>query len=431
MNSWRQRVRELEAENALLREENESFRQQLEVCEKRIEALEHRLLAYENAHTPSSQRRKKNTPPREGPRFPGKPRGSTGGGVRLPEPDRTEDHTLDTCPKGHNTLQHMNVHEQRVLDLPQKPIECVLHRVHQYWCTTCKAYCAPSVVLPHGVYGPRLQAASTQLKARGLSLGQISRFWQTLGSPSICAPTILEFTRRATHALRRTRAAFLHQVRQADVAHKDETGIRRDGQNWWCWISTTPDTCVFFIDPSRSQAAAQRLVGKTDQVSVTDGYAAYNMCKRRQRCWAHPLREAKDAIEYHPEIKDQTDRLNTLFQRLNEWVDDQPATHHASARWELDDIITCLKTRGNAGSKLATHIENGGDDWLTALLIPGVPLTNNLAERRIRAVVLLRKRIGCFRNECGADFIEVVLSVLTTWEVRGVNPFVRLTAALT
>ncbi|MBI3588754.1 transposase, partial [Candidatus Micrarchaeota archaeon] len=252
------------------------------------------------------------------------------------------------------------------------------------------AYCAPNVSLPKGLYGPRLQAVSTQLKANGLSLGPISKLWQALGAPSICPPTILEFTKRATSSLRGTRAAFLHQVQQADVAHKDETGIRRDGKNWWCWTSTTPDTCIFFIDPSRSQFTAQRLIGKTDQVSVTDGYSAYNPCTLRQRCWAHLLREAKEATEKHPDIKDQTDRLKVLFQLLTGWVKDPPATHHAQARQELDDIITCLKARGNAGCKLATHIENGEDDWLTALLIPRVPLTNNLAERIIRLVVLLR-----------------------------------------
>ena len=72
----------------------------------------------------------------------------------------------------------------------------------------------------------------------------------------------------------------------------------------------------------------------------------------------------------------------------------------AKVKWQLQDIVTCLKTIKTAKG-LVTLIENGGNDWFTALYYKDVPLENNLAERELRPVILLRKVIGYYRNEKG------------------------------
>ena len=52
----------------------------------RLEKLEHHLKAFDNAHTPSSKKLKKNTDKKEEkPRFPGKPKGGNGGTRKIPE----------------------------------------------------------------------------------------------------------------------------------------------------------------------------------------------------------------------------------------------------------------------------------------------------------------------------------------------------------
>lgn len=85
----------------------------------------------------------------------------------------------------------------------------------------------------------------------------------------------------------------------------------------------------------------------------------------------------------------------------------------------------CLKTIKTTKG-LVTLIENGGNDWFTALYYKDVPLENNLAERELRPVVLLRKVIGCYRNEKGKRWIDIVLSVLHTWKLQGKNLFQQL-----
>ena len=94
----------------------------------------------------------------------------------------------------------------------------------------------------------------------------------------------------------------------------------------------------------------------------------------------------------------------------------------------MKDIVTCLKViKGAKG--LVTLIENGGNDWFTALYYEGVPLHNNHAERELRPIVLLRKTIGCYRNEKGKRWIDIVISVLHTWKLQGKNIFKNLVAS--
>ncbi len=95
------------------------------------------------------------------------------------------------------------------------------------------------------------------------------------------------------------------------------------------------------------------------------------------------------------------------------------------AKWVLNDIVTCLDTI-NEARELVTLITNGGNDWFTALYYEGIPLDNNLAERELRHIVLMRKMIGCIRNWKGKRWIEVVMSVLHTWRLQKKNIFQNL-----
>ena len=62
-------------------------------------------------------------------------------------------------------------------------------------------------------------------------------------------------------------------------------------------------------------------------------------------------------------------------------------------------------------------------DWLTAILIPGVELTNNKTEREIRGVIPTRKLLGCHRTEEGAKYFAITESLRRTWKLRGLSPY--------
>src|SRR3989338_5069779 len=90
MSGWRQRVRELEAENEFLRE--------------KIEALEKRLLAYENPHTPPSLSKKKKPPKNEPGGKLGAPLGHPRYEREEPEPNLSIEYIEETCPHCNSKL---------------------------------------------------------------------------------------------------------------------------------------------------------------------------------------------------------------------------------------------------------------------------------------------------------------------------------------
>src|SRR3989344_1718768 len=86
-----------------------------------IENIKRYLQAFDNPHTPSSKKQKKSKPSQQENRFPGKPPGSSGGGIHMPPADITQEHTLDTCPDCENNLgEPVKKTIQRQLDLPEK-----------------------------------------------------------------------------------------------------------------------------------------------------------------------------------------------------------------------------------------------------------------------------------------------------------------------
>ena len=414
---WHQRVRELESENRELR--------------ARIAELEHYLKAFDNAHIPSSKKIKKNTVKKNDnvPRFPGKPPGSAGGGIKLPPPDEIVEHKLDKDPEtGQSLVEPIGFRKKTIIDFPNKPISVIEHRIMQYISPTTGKIIEAKPLIPNGIYGPNLRAIVAMLKNLTNSHGKIADFLRELGAPSFSTERVQNISDDFTYLLEEKRNAYLEELRQSPYVHSDETGMRKDGLSGQIWGVSTKTISLFFARMSRARKEIEEILGKFNGVLVTDGYKAYDYIKLRQRCWVHLLREVKDIAQKDNEVKVQYERLKLLYEQLKE-LKIKPPNKEAikKMKWVLGDIAICLSAI-RKGRKLATLIQNGGNDWFTALYYEGVPLENNHAERELRPLVLLRKMIGCYRNEKGQRWIDIVVSVLHTWKLRGINIFQQLKA---
>ena len=91
-------------------------------------------------------------------------------------------------------------------------------------------------------------------------------------------------------------------IQSAPIVGADETGFGHliaDGQNphqkrAWLWVAVTPLVTFFQVMLSRSGAAAQSLLGKSNgSILNSDRLLAYNWIDvaQRQLCWAHLKRE--------------------------------------------------------------------------------------------------------------------------------------------
>ena len=430
-------------EDLLKLSKRELIRRYLKLKE-RLEKIEHYLKAFDNAHTPSSKQFKKNTKNKiskeksksEGessdedkkkPRFPGKPKGSNGGGIKLPNPDNIEEHKLDVCPISGKPLGNpIGYRVKTIIDFPDKPIKTIEHRFMQYISPVTGEIVEAKSNLPNNIYGKNLQSIVIMLKNLTNSHNKISNFIKELGAPTFSSRTVQNIATKYIFALEPTQKKIIQELKKESYLNADETGFRKDGQNGYVWGIFTKTKAIFLAAKSRASENFKRMIRNFKGVIVVDGYGGYDYYKLKQRCWAHLIRDFKDLAKNNNEIDVQFRRLLNLYEKLKELNARPPDENKIKkAKWMLKDIVSCLHTI-NGASKLKTLITNGGNDWFTALYYEDVPLHNNHAERELRSVVLLRKTIGCYRNWKGKRWIDVVISTIHTWRLQGQNIFQNL-----
>jgi hypothetical protein len=79
---------------------------------------------------------------------------------------------------------------------------------------------------------------------------------------------------------------------------------------------------------------------------------------------------------------------------------------------------------------LAKRLMRHQDELFQYLLVPGLPADNNLAERSLRPLVVLRKISGGSRSDRGTKTRLTLASLFGTWLARDLNPFTQCLAAL-
>ena len=72
---------------------------------------------------------------------------------------------------------------------------------------------------------------------------------------------------------------------------------------------------------------------------------------------------------------------------------------------------------------LAKRILRHEDELFQFVLVAGLSADNNLAERSIRPVVVVRKISGGTQSAAGSKTRMALASLFEMWQARGLNPF--------
>ena len=79
---------------------------------------------------------------------------------------------------------------------------------------------------------------------------------------------------------------------------------------------------------------------------------------------------------------------------------------------------------------MAKRLLRHQDELFQFVLLPGLPADNNLAERSLRPLVIMRKISGGTRSPAGSQTRLTLASLFATWRARQLNPFGECLAAL-
>lgn len=393
---------------------------------KRIEELEKYIKAFDNPHTPSSKKRsKENTIHDEESRFPGKPKGSNGGGINIPAPDKEEKVTKDNCPQCGKALGNPHdFYKFRQMDIPEPKFVTTSYIVSLYRCNFCNAEIDAGEDLNKGFYGDNTTALIGYLKKEGLSFEAVAELFNDVYNLPISNVAVFDKLTNLTSSLAPEKELIANAINHSEFVHLDETGLRKDGQNGFAWNASTPEHCLFEYDRSRASDVAKSILSNFKGAIVTDDYKGYAWYPLRQLCWSHLLREAKDFAEKYPNSMAQYKRLKILYDKAKLSQETEEDLYDKLA-WELEDIASCYHPLDGCRT-MYYKIHERSHMWLLGVKYPNIPLTNNHAERCLRKIVLQRNRIGCIRTSKGEAFVNVFLSCTATWKLQGKNIYREL-----
>jgi transposase len=174
---------------------------------------------------------------------------------------------------------------------------------------------------PRGAFGPRLRAILGVL-AGGYRLGKrpIRQLAFDLRGLTSSVGMICRLERQAADELEAPVEELREDVREAAVAHIDETSWWQGRDKMWLGTAVTRLVTVFTIAPSRGADVARDILA-TDphKVVVSDRFKSSVWIKRRQFCRAHLNRDFQAMIDRGGESAEVGRLRLGQSQRLFDW----------------------------------------------------------------------------------------------------------------
>jgi transposase len=442
-----QRSREI----AVLRDENSKFEQdnrQLKQANSELKQENHRLreelsTARREGNRQAGPFRRQKLKKRR--RRPGRRQGHAPANRPTPKPehiDRVIDVPCDRCPDCESTLIDPGQVVQYQTDLPPIVPITTQFNIETGFCPCCQQrkqgrhpdQTSDAIGAAGNTFGPVILTMAAELKHRlGVPYRKICDFFKTYCDLSISPGTLVRAEQRLCDLARPTYDLLLDALRRADVVHADETGWRINSVNAWLWVFSNDNVTIYAIRSgkgARGHAVPQDILGPDfDGVLVVDGFSCYSVLDyKKGQCNAHLLRRAKKERETaSPREQAHLDKLIQLIRdaiALAERREAVSAANYQRQTGQMEDrLIDWIQSPPENPSddlrRLADHVKNHTEEWLTFLFHPEVPPTNNHAERMLRPAVITRKVGGCNKTLLGALVHGILSSIMVTCKQRG------------
>lgn len=406
-----------------LKEENSRLKEQLNINSK-------------NSSLPPSKdlKKKKQTKPKSTRNRGGQPghKGNQRTLVDISEVDKVVICTPPMHCECGSTLSVMDDFERhQVFELPQPRYEVIEYQIQTGCCNRCRHRYQGA--LPAGVsrkgFGPRAHAMVSLLTSKyRLSKRLVLSWFKDVYQMPICLGSVSNVEHTVSKALKDAHENIKAKIQATRVIHLDETGHKECYQNGWAWIMSTQEHTYFKLERSRGRKIAKALIGNfQDHIYVTDRYSAYNYLPdhNRQLCWAHLKRDFQKISE-RPGIPGKIGkRLLSSYDKLfkfwkTEYDSDKVFAKHQNKKLRRlkTKFLRHLREGTFCAHKTTARTCSNIWDLLGALWrffeIPGVPPTNNHAERQLRPLVISKKLTFGTQSERGSRFIERIFSIVAT-----------------
>jgi hypothetical protein len=304
-------------------------------------------------------------------------------------------------------------------------------------CLGCRRFvqqAGPGEVLGSRI-GPRMRALAIYLRNDiGISYRKVPQALEEMFGFSFVPASLIAFEKVLAKLAEPISADIAKKIGSSDGAvHGDETYSSVDGQRAYYWLHATTQYIHFEFSMSRAGEVSRNVLGDNfTGTLVTDCYSGYHahVAGAKQKCLAHVARRAHDwqrltkegsaEQAFFEEVKQWVKR-GCEFHRLRGLNQLSPEAVAAEASWlraELLRLENCPLEHDKAQTLQARLLRHHGE-WLVFVDDPRVPPTNNLAERKLRPLVVLRKITFGHRTEAGGKRMAKIMTVQETAKAHG------------
>jgi hypothetical protein len=391
--------------------------------------------------------------PPETPRKRGPPFGHPGTSRKKPASiDEYVTVTLQKCPDcgslDISVCKHFDTHTQEDIVIVKTIKRCFIHL--NYWCPHCKksVYSFADNELPHSPIGPTAKAVACFLHYQiKVSYDDVQKIFQNLFGLTLSPGSLVGFDNKLYQQALPLYESIRKMLPYTPNIHADETSWK----NGWLWTFTNKLLAYYHIDKHRSGRVVQEHLGADYKgILTTDFFSSYNSSINafaKQKCSAHLLRSTEELEEEFPDdsiVISFCQELKTLIQdaillhsqfsnlttdlawrKTGEWENlKKPLFSHLN---ELSQTPVPHPKADTLRKRLLKH----KDEILTFLNYPEIEPTNNMAERALRNLVMLRKITFGNRSEQGEKNVSSMATILQTSKLKGLNQIEVLQTLLT
>lgn len=217
------------------------------------------------------------------------------------------------------------------------------------------------------------------------------------------------------------------------AVHADETYWTLDGQRAFFWMHGDEKYIHFQFDTTRKGEVSRNILGEDfTGTLVTDCYSGYfaQVAGAKQKCLVHLARTAKDwqklvkadsiDFQFFADVREFAGRGCQFYRnrRAGALSDEEIEVESSWLEARLEYLSTCDVKHEKAITLQGRILRHYGE-WLVFVYDTRVPPTNNLAERALRPLVVMRKITFGNRSQAGAQRLAILMTVAETARRHG------------
>ena len=290
-------------------------------------------------------------------------------------------------------------------------------------------------VLPHARFGLNLMLLVMYLRL-GLRLpgNKVCEFLLTMYNLTMSEGEVVHILKQLVIAFGPYYAQLENMVKIARIKHTDSTSWRINGKNYFAWVFIAAGVVLYKIRKRNNSRVPLSVFGTKQKgmILVIDRHSALRALAEKahfllQLCWAHILADSKDlAKNFGAEGRYVHQKLKEIFEMASSFQGKGTPEHVDALKAE----ILALTLRHYKHITIRRFVNNLWKRDINSLFRfvtdPEVNPTNNLSERELRHLVIIRKISNGSRSTRGANATAMLLSVIQTLRMNKKNPLLEM-----